>query len=179
MFRPKTSSARKSMYHVGALLALTLLEGCAKKLPPQTLPQHFEGTMAIDAYNIENFAIDWKQQEAKMTGTYSAGQVKGEVTATTAGNVVDATFHVSPEDQKKAGYPAELKCTLTIGNVSAVEVSRRYGLNDARSNLKAPDYLKPGSPDLMQLGGFLDFKSGDHKFHRILTLTNSTIFSKM
>ena len=72
----------------------------------------------------------------------------GAVNATTAGNVIDATLYISPEDQKAGGYPPELKVTLTIGTINPTEVRRRYALDDPRTGMKIPDYLKPGSPDL-------------------------------
>lgn len=159
-------------------LLLLLVGGCGKK-PPRNLPPHFEGNVVIDMGNVESLSINWTQTGAQLKGTYSYGEFKGkdsEVLAESAGDQVDLTLKV-PEAAQKNGMPEELKCTLTVGNVSAEEVHRRY--QDVFRSHAVPDYLKAGSPPLVQLGGFLDFKVGDKKFHRIINLTNCTVIEDL
>lgn len=166
------------------LLLPLFLAGCAGK-PPQTLPTHFEGTCGQALSSSGLFTIDWTQNGKDLKGTYDweefqGGKVdlgKGEITGVSSGDQVNFVLKISDGLQKAKAMPPEIKGTFTVGNVSVEEVRRRYG--DVLQSIKLPDYMKPGSPPLTQMGCFLEFKSGDADLKRTLTLTNSTVLKSL
>jgi len=145
--RPKTS-------WLWLLLVSLFLGACASSKPPMNLPERFEGTVAVDAYYAETVWIEWKQSGSQLTGTYrylpSSRRLKpfsGQVSATTAGDQLQLTLKIPLEAQQAMVFPTELKCDMKI---------------------------TPRGPNITQLGGFLDFKSGDRQMHRMLTMISTS-----
>lgn len=136
------------------LLVSLFLGGCSGSKPPMNLPEHFEGTVVVDAYYAETVWIEWKQTGSQLKGTYrylpSSRRLKafsGEVEAVTSGDQLKLTLKIPPDAQQAMVFPAELKCDLKI---------------------------TPRGPNLVQLGGFLDFKSGERQMHRMLTMLSTS-----
>jgi len=134
------------------ILTALLLAGCGTKAP-MTLPEKYEAAVVIDNNFAETFWLEWKQTGAQLQGTYryipsnrKIPQFTGEAKATTGGDKLQLTLTVPADAQKSMGYPPELKCDMKITQKSV---------------------------NTFQIGGFLDFKVGDHAMHRLLTMTST------
>lgn len=135
------------------LLTGLLLSGCSRA-KPQDIPPHFEGNVVIDAYYADSLIVDWTQTGAHLEGTYqyrpssrTAKPFSGKITGESAGEMLSVKLEVPPEAQQAMAFPAEFRCDLKV---------------------------TPRGPTLRQLGGFLDFQSGERKMHRMVALLSSS-----